>query len=196
MGRILPLLAVIVSFVSFAARLDGSNHGWVYGLDRGSYVLVVFAVTLALMTERRANGLVLGGQVAAAATALVFMAVALVRFYDAPIAVFGLAADKAYPWATEALVLATAALAWGLTLARRRSVPTIAGLMISLAATFGCAIYAATQQASYTAEVWWWVAIAGAFLAAAFASGLERDAGVASDEPVAGGEPESDPGTE
>ncbi len=58
------------------------------------------------------------------------------------------------------------------------------------------AIYAITQQASYTAEVWWWVAIAGAFLAAAFASGLEREVSVAPDAPEAGSEPEIEPGVE
>ena len=136
-------------------------------------------------------------RLAAAATALVFMAVALVRFYDSTTTAFGFAADKAYPWATEALVLATAALAFGLTLARRRSSATIVSLVVAIAVAFGCAIYAITQQASYTAEVWWWIAIAGAFLAAAFAAGLEREGSVAPDAPDGGAvEPESDPGVE
>jgi hypothetical protein len=196
MGRIFPLVAVIVSFVAFAARVNGSDHGWVYAVDRGSYVLIVFAVVLALLTERKANGLVLGAQIAATAAALVFMAVALVRFYDSTTTAFGFAADKAYPWATEALVLATAALAFGLTLARRRSSATIVSLVVAIAVAFGSAIYAITQQASYTAEVWWWIAIAGAFLAAAFAAALEREGSVAPDAPEAGSEPESDPGVE
>lgn len=196
MGRILPLVAVIVSFVAFAARVNGSDHGWVYAVDRGSYVLIVFAVVLALVTERRANGLVLGGQIAAAVTALAFMAVALVRFYDSTMTAFGFAANRAYPWATEALVLATAALAFGLTLARQRSSATIVSLVVAIAVAFGSAIYAITQQASYTAEVWWWIAIAGAFLAAAFAAALEREGSVAPDAPAASLEPESEPGVE
>ena len=102
-------------------------------------------------TERRGNGLVLGGQIGAAVTALAFMAVALVRFYDSTMTAFGFAANRAYPWATEALVLATAALAFGLTLARQRSSATIVSLVVAIAVALGSAIYAATQQASYTA---------------------------------------------
>jgi hypothetical protein len=199
MGRILPFVAVIASLVAFTAEVDSSNGWWVYALDRGSYVLIVLAVVLALMTERQANAVVLGAQFAAAVTALVFMAVALVRFYNS-ISAFGVATGKAYPWATEALVLATTALAFGLTLARRSSTVSIVGLVAAIAVAFGCAIYAITQHASYAAELWWWLAIAGAFLATAFAAGLERDSGtIAADAPVssdAAGEPASDPGVE
>ena len=135
----------------------------------------------------------LGAQIAATATALAFMAVALVRFYDSTTTAFGVRGRKAYPWATEALVLATAALAFGLTLARRRSSATIVSLVAAIAVAFGSAIYAITQQASYTAEVWWWIAIAGAFLAAAVAAGLEREGTVAPDAPEAAAS--SDPGS-
>jgi hypothetical protein len=195
-GRTLTLVPVIASLVAFIAEVFNRNGWWVYALDRASYVLVVLAVVAALLTERRANALVLGAQVAAAATALVFMALSLVKFYGA-IPAFGLNYSAAEPWANEAQVLALAALAFGLTLARRRSTVAIAGLLAAMAAAFGCAIYAITQKVTYTAEAWWSVAIAGAFLAAAAAAGLERDGIVALGAPEAdtvGDDPRSDPG--
>jgi hypothetical protein len=195
-GRTLTLVPVIASLVAFIAEVFNRNGWWVYALDRASYVLVVLAVVAALLTERRANALVLGAQVAAAATALVFMALSLVKFYGA-IPAFGLNYSAAEPWANEAQVLALAALAFGLTLARRRSAVAIAGLLAAMAAAFGCAIYAITQKVTYSAEAWWSVAIAGAFLAAAAAAGLERDGIVALGAPEAdtvGDDPGSDPG--
>jgi hypothetical protein len=193
MGRILPLVPVVVSLVAFVSEVTNKGGWWVGALDRAGYVLVVLAVVAALLTERRANALVLGAQLAAAATALVFMALALVKFYEA-IPAFGVNYAAAEPWANEAQVLGLAALAFGLTLARRRSTPGIAALLVAIAIAFGCAIYAITQQQSYEAETWWSVAIAGAFLAAAAAAGLERDGIVTLDAPAAGSEPGTAPG--
>lgn len=196
MGRILALVPVITSLVAFISEVNDKNGWWVRALDRASWVLVVFAVVAALMSERRPNALVLGAQVLAAATAVVFMALALVKFYDA-IPAFGVNYFAAQPWANEAEVLGLAALAFGLTLARRRSTVALGGLLTAIAVAFGCSIYAIAQHhAFYTAETWWTIAIAAAFLAAAAAAGLERDGIVTLDAPVAssaGGEPGSDP---
>ncbi len=168
MGRILTPIAVLASFVAFGFEVAGSGGWWVYACDRATYVLVILAVVAALLTERRENNIVLGAKIAAAATAVVFMVVAVVRFY-------GDAIDPAYPWATEAQVLALAAVAFGLTRARRRSLVAIVGLVVAIAAVVGCALYAITQKASYSAELWWWIATAAAFLTAAAAAGLERE---------------------
>ena len=168
MGRILTPIAVLASFVAFGFEVAGSGGWWVYSSDRASYVLVILAVAAALLTERRANRIVLGAQIAMAAAAVVFMVVAVARFY-------GDAIDPAYPWATEAQVLALAAVAFALTLERRRSIAAIVGLVVAIAAVVACALFAITQKASYSAELWWWIVIALAFLAAAAAAGLERE---------------------
>ena len=190
---------VVTSLVAFISEVTNKTDWWVYSLDRASYVLVVFAVVAALLSERQANLVVLGAEFLAGVTALVFMAIALVKFYDA-IPAFGVNFTTAHPWLSEAQVLALAALAFGLTLTRRRSSAAMGALSAAIVIAFGCAIYAITKKDTYTGETWWLVAIAGAFLAAAAAAGLERDGGtVALDTPVAGGwdnEPESDPGIE
>jgi len=148
-------------------------------------VLVVLAVVAALLAERRENVLVLSAQIAAAVTAVAFMAVALVKFYGTTPA-FGLNFAAAQPWANEAQLLAAAALAFGLTVARRRRVVAVAGLLAAIAVAFGCAIYAITREVNYAAAgTWWSIAIASAFLAAAAASGLERDAVAPPGAPVA-----------
>jgi hypothetical protein len=132
----------------------------------------------------------------AAAAALVFMAVALVKFYEA-IPAFGVNYQAAQPWTNEAQLLAAAALAFGLTLARRRSMVFIGGLLASIAIASGCAIYAITRENIYAAAgTWWAVAIAGAFLAAAAAAGLERDGIVTLGTPEAAGDQGIDPGVE
>lgn len=172
MGRILTPIAVLASFVAFGFEVAGSGGWWVYSSDRATYILIILAVVAALLTERRANGVVLGAQIVAAAVAVVFMVVAVARFY-------GDAIDPAYPWATEAQVLALAALAFGLTLARRRSMVAIACLVVAIAATVACALYAITQKATYSAELWWWIVTAAAFLATAAAAGLERESAAA-----------------
>jgi len=199
MGRTLTLVPVIASLVAFISEV--TNHGawWVFALDRASYVLVVLAVVAALLTERRENVLVLGAQIAAAATAVAFMAVALVKFYGA-VPAFGVNFAAGQPWTNEAQLLAAAALAFGLTLARRRSSVFIGGLLAAIAIAFGCAIYAITRKGNfYEAATWWAVAIAAAFLAAAAAATLERDGIVALGAPEAdamGGEPGGDSGIE
>lgn len=164
MGRFLTSIAVIMSFVAFGFRVGGSGSWWVYPCDRASYVLVILAVAASLLTERRASRVVLGAQIAMAAAAVVFMVVAVARFY-------GDAIDPAYPWATEAQVLALGAVAFGLTLARRRTLAGLACLVAAIAAVVACALYAITQKATYSAELWWWITTAAAFLAAAAAAG-------------------------
>jgi len=196
MARILTFVPVIASLVAFISEVTNKTGWWVYALDRASYVLVVFAVVAALLAERRANALVLGAQVAAAAAALAFMAVALVKFYEA-IPAFNVNSAAAYPWANEAQVLGLAALAFGLTLARRRNVVAIGGLLVAIAVAFGCAIYAITQKDAYaTVGTWWSIAVAGAFLAAAAAAGLERDGIATLGTPEAHGDQGIDPGVE
>lgn len=187
MGRTLPFVPVVTSLVAFIAEVTNSASWWVYALDRASYVLVVLAVVAALLSERRVNVIALGAQLAAAATSLVFMAFALVKFYGATPAIDAVQYSVARPWTNEAQVLAIAALAFGLTLARRRSTPAVAFLAAAIAVAFGGAIYAITRKENvYPAETWWSIAIAGAFLAAAFAASLERDGGVsAMDAPAA-----------
>ena len=196
MGRVLTLVPVITSLVAFISEVTNKNGWWVHALERASMVLVVFAVVAALMTERRANAVVLGAQVAAALTALVFMAVALVKFYEA-IPAFGVNFSAAFPWVNEAETLGLAALAFGLTLARRRSAVGVGCLLAAIAVSFGCSIYAIVKHTQpYTAETWWSIAIAGAFLAAAAASGLERDGIATLDAPEASAEQGIDAGSE
>jgi hypothetical protein len=195
MARIITLVPVVTSLVAFISEVTRSGGWWVLALDRASYVLVVLAVVAALLAKRRASGLVFGAQALAALTALVFMALALVKFYDA-IPAFGVNFGAGQPWANEAQLLAAAALAFGLTLERRRDTVTVAGLLVSIGIALGCAVYAITQKSSYEAFMWWSIAIVAAFLAAAAAAGLERDGIVTLGAPVENGEPASDPGIE
>ena len=176
MGRVLTPIVVALSFVPFGFEVAGSGGWWVYASDRATYVLAILAVVGALLTERREYGIVRGARIAVAAVAVVFMVVAVARFY-------GTAIDPAYPWATEAQVLALAAVAFGLTLTRTRNLVAIVGLVVAIAATVACALYAITQKATYAAEMWWWIVIAAAFLAAAAASALEREDAAASNAP-------------
>ena len=186
MGRFLAFVPVITSLVAFISEVTLNTPGWwVYALDRASYFLVVLAVVAALLSERRADVIALGAQLLAAATAFAFMAVALVKFYEA-IPAFGVNFTTAHPWTNEAQVLALAALAFGLARARRRHIAAIGGLVAAIVVAFGCAIYAITLRGTYTAETWWSIAIAGALLAAAAAAGLERDGVVTLSAPVAG----------
>jgi hypothetical protein len=200
MARFLTFVPVVTSLVAFIAEASNKGGWWVGALDRASLVLVALAIAAALASERRANTLVLAAQIAAAATAVVLMAISLVKLYGA-IPAFGLPASAAYPWANEAQLLGLVALAFGLTLARRRNAVNVACLIAAIVVAFGSAVYAIilTQQGNYATEGWWWIAIAGAFLAAAAASTLERDGIATLDAPVAGGaggEPGSDAGVE
>ncbi len=195
MGRGLTFVPVIASLVAFIAEVNGSTGWWVFALERASYVLVVLAVAAALLAERRANVIVLGAQVASAAAAFVFMALALVKFYGATPAVDVVEYAAARPWTSEAQVLGLAALAFGLTLVRRRTPAAVVFLVAAIAVAFGCAIYAITRkELLYPAETWWSVAIAGAFLAAAAAAGLARECSAVAPDVPAVSEPQSDLG--
>ncbi len=186
-GRLLTLFAVVVSLVGFIAATTGSNHWWWFSLIRASYVLFVLAVVASLLSERQESVLVVGAELLAAATALAFATVALVKFYNPPPYPYSSGFPNAYLWGNEAQLFAIAALAFGLTLARRRTIAGVVGLALAIVMAVGCAIYAITQKESATAEVWWWIAAVGAFLAAAAAAGLQRDRSVTlSPPPVAG----------
>ena len=198
MGRLLALVAVIVSLVGFIAGEAGASGWWPYALNRAGYVIVVFAVVAALLAARTPNALAVAAQVLAAAAALAFEIVALVKYYDAT-GPFGIGISTAFSWAGEAQMFGVAALALALTLARRHSTVAIAGLAVAIAIATGCAIYAITLEANFATNLWWSLAGVGAFLAASAAAGLERGYGVALRTPVAGGAggiPGSDTGVE
>jgi hypothetical protein len=185
MARLITLVAVVASLVAFIAEATHNNGSWVYPLDRASYVLAVLAVVAALLSARRASAVALAAQLALIVTVIGFVVVALVKYYSTT-SVFGEAISKAYPWANEAQVLGVAALAFGLTIARRHSVVAIAMLLAAVLAAVGSAVYAITLKASYGGELWWWIATVAAFVAASAASTLEREGGavaVAADDP-------------
>ena len=187
-ARLLTLFAVVVSLVGFIAAVNGSSHWWYFSLIRASYVLFVLAVVASLLSERQESALVVGAELLAAATALAFATVALVKFYNPPAYPFGSPAGglgNAYLWANEAQLFAVAALAFGLTLARRRTTAGLVGLGMAIVMAVGCSIYAIWEKEGASAEVWWWIATVGAFLAAAAAAGLQRDGSVAVSTPVA-----------
>jgi peptidoglycan/LPS O-acetylase OafA/YrhL len=188
LARLLTLLAVLVSLVGSIAEATGTAGWWPYHVERAGYVLVVLAVVAALLSERKASAVTLVAQLLAAAAAVAFAIVALVKFYETTTA-FNQALRPAYPWHTEALTLAVAALAFGLTLERRRSTGIVACLLAATGVTVGCALYALTQKANLAAEIWWLLAPIGAFLAAAAAAQHEREGAIALGAPeVAGGE--------
>lgn len=213
LAKLITVVAVVSSLVAFIAEVHNTKGSWIYPLDRASYVLVALAVVACLLSERRASVVTLGAQLAVAATAVAFMAVALVKYYGTTSA-FGESVGKAYPWANEAQLLAVAALAFGLTVVRRRSTVIVVGLMAGVLAAIGSSIYAITQKASYDGEMWWWIATAAAFLAASAAATLDREGTAGADAPVwdapvsdepvsdapvpsgAGGDSGSDPGVE
>lgn len=192
MARLITLVAVIASLVAMIAEVTNQTGSWVFPLDRGSYVLAVLAVVAALLAERRASAIVVGAQLAAAAAAVAFVTVALVKYYGADSSVFSNPIAKAYPWTNEAQLLGVAALAFALTLVRRRHPVAVAGLLATTLAAIGCTIYAITKKETFGAELWWWIATAAAFLAASAAAGLERERTVAFDAPVVDA-PVSDP---
>src|SRR5262249_50817576 len=157
------------------------------------------AVVASLLSERGESVVVVVAEILAAATALAFATVALVKYYNPPPYPYSSGLGNAYLWGNEAQLFAVAALAFGLTLARRRSTGGLVGLALAIAMAVGCAIYAITQKEGATAEVWWWIAAVGAFLAAAAAAGLQRDGGVVPSAPVPSGaisDVGSDPGVE
>lgn len=177
-GRLLTLFAVIVSLVGFIAVVTGSSDWWWFALVRASYVLFVLAIVASLLSERRGSVVVVGAQLLAVATALAFATVALVKFYEPTYPPFS-SLENVYWWANEAQLFAIAALAFGLTLARRRSTAALVGLGMAIVMAAGCAVYALTRQESPSAGPWWWVATVGTFLAASAAAGLQRDRTVA-----------------
>jgi hypothetical protein len=213
LARLLTLLAVLVSLVGSIAEAKGTSNWWPYHTERAGFVLVIFSVVAALLSERKASVATLVAQLLTAAAAIAFSIVALVKFYETTTA-FNQALGAAYPWHTEALTFAVAALAFGLTLERRRSTGVVACLLVAVGVTVGCAIYALTQKANLAAEEWWLLAPVAAFLAAAAAAQFEREGAVALDAPevadgggpvapsmpeMTGGEsgvPAGDPGTE
>lgn len=197
MGRLLTLFAVVVSLVGFIATVTGSNDWWWYALIRASEVLFVLAVAASLLSERRASAAAVGAQLLAAATALAFATVALVKLYEATDPFGGTL--HAYYWGNEARLFAVAALAFGLTLARRHSTAGAVCLAMAILMAVGSAIYAITRKETADGELWWVIATTGAFLAASGAAGLQRDGTVALRAPVpssAGGEAGSHPGVE
>jgi hypothetical protein len=177
-GRIVTLVAVAVSLVGFIGQEAGWTGWWTASLSRGSYVLVVLAIAAALLAARRPNALVAGAQVLAALAALAFEVVALVKYYESS-SFPGPQIENALTWSAQAQLFAVAALAFALTLSRRRNTVAIAGLAAAVAVAVGAAIYAITLRENFAAYVWWGLAAAGAFLAASAAAVLERDSGVA-----------------
>jgi hypothetical protein len=199
MGRILALLAVVVSLVGFIGQEAGWTGWWTVALSRGGYLLVVLALVAALLAERSPNAFVVGAQVLAALAALAFAIVGLVKYYEtSPYP--GVTLQSALTWTGQADLFGVAALAFALTLSRRRNTVAIAGLIAAIALAVGAAIYAITLQANFAVYVWWALAAVGAFLAASAAAGLERDSSTfVENTPVMSdvvGEPQSDFGVE
>ncbi len=198
MARLFTFAAVVVSLTGFIGGEAGASGWWPYAVTRAGYVLAVLAVVAALLSARTPNVLVAGAQVLAAAAALAFEIVALVKYYDSA-GPFGFGIGSAFTWAGEAEMFGVAALAFALTLARRRSTFATAGLAVAVAIAAGCAIYALTLEENLSTNLWWSIAGVGAFLAASAAAGLERGYGIALRAPIAGragGIPGSDPGIE
>jgi peptidoglycan/LPS O-acetylase OafA/YrhL len=194
-ARLLTLLAIVVSLVTFIAQETGSTHWWVYALNRASYVLVILGIAVALLVERRASLIVLAALVLTATAALAFTVVGLVKYYDAALNPYTY--SNIFGWFVEAELLGSAVLAFGLTLARRRSTGAAAWLAAAVVMTLGSGTYAFTQKGGAEASVWWTIATVGAFLAAAAAAGLDRGGGGALSAPAAssaGAVPESDLG--
>jgi len=198
-GRLLGLTAVVASLVGFIAQVTGTTDWWAYTLNRASYVLVVLGVVAALLVARRESLIVVAAQVLLVATALAFTTVALLKFYDATSAYPGgypSGFETASTWLAEAELLSVAVLAFGLTLARRRSTGAVVWLAGAVAMAVGSAVYAIIEKQGLTAYIWWTVAGIGGFLAASAAAGLDRGGRVARSTPVpasAGGEPRSEP---
>jgi hypothetical protein len=182
-GRLLALLAVIVSLVGFIADLSGTNEWWVYAVGRGSYVLVALALVAALLARRSLHMVVVLALVLSAAAALGCVIVALVKYYATTLDPVSL--HIALAWAVEAQVFAVAALAFGLTLTRGRNTGAMVWLAAAVVMALGCATYAITQKYSPAAYMWWTLATVGAFLAGSAAAVIERPGTVASGVPVA-----------
>jgi hypothetical protein len=179
-GRLLTLVALTVSLVAFVLQVTGSTEWWIFAMSRAGYILVVLAIVAALIAARTASLAVVVAQVLTAAAALAFATVGLVKYYEIPsstVIYFGADIQTAGAWLLEAEVLSVAVLAFGLTLARRRSTGAVAWLAAAVAVALGCGTYAITQKAGFTAQIWWEVATVGAFLAAGAAAVLERGGG-------------------
>jgi hypothetical protein len=176
-ARLLTVVAVIASLGAFIAEVEGSTHWWVYSLSRGSYVLLVLAVVASLMDRRGPSLAAVWALVLTAATVLAFVVVGIVKYYTykATPYPYGSGAQSASPWLLEAQALGFAVLAFGLTLVRRRNPVALGALAAAVAISVGCSIYAITLEAGIASYVWWSTAVAGALLAAAAASVLERE---------------------
>jgi len=194
----LTFVGIVASLVGFIGQEAGASGWGFYAVYRSGFVLVALGLVSALLFERRPSLVILAAQLLAGMTAIVFVIVAIAKYYsDSSLIGFGLSA--ALSWGGEANLLATAALAFGLTLQRRRSVVADGALATAVALAVGSGIYAITLERGFAGYVWWLVAGIGAFLAAAAAAGLERGGGVASGAPVAsgaGGGLGGDPGVE
>ena len=182
----LTFAGVISSLVGFIAQEAGAEGWGFYAADRAGPVLVALGLVTALVFERRANVIILSAQVLAGLTAFAFLIVAVVKYYSGP-SFPGASLSAAITWGGEADLFAIAALAFGLTLERRRSGVAMVALAAAVCLTVGCGIYALTQKEGFASYVWWFIAGIGAFIAAAAAAGLERGGGYALGAPVAGG---------
>ena len=171
----LSLVAVCISIGSFVAvQLQSNPAPWEpSALNRFGYVLLVLAVAVALVVERRASLGAWQAQVAAAGVAVAFVIVALVKTYSSSHP--ALAFAQAIQWGSEAGAIAVATLAFGLVGPRNSSAAARIGFLAAALAGVGSASYALSLESSLRAEVWYLIAATAAFLAGSSAARMQTD---------------------
>lgn len=168
----LAFVGAVVSLGSFIAEMETSSaRVELTALGRGGSVLIFLAIAAAFLLERDYQSAGWALQVLAAAVAIAFLVVAVVKLYTASNNPFG--ATEALPWSGEAASMAFAALAFGLTAARIHSFGAKAFLACAVGGTVGCFAYAVSLTTGFNSYVWYENAAVLAALAAACAARME-----------------------
>ncbi|HLX33048.1 MAG TPA: hypothetical protein VKR79_09820 [Gaiellaceae bacterium] len=177
MGRLalgLGVVGVGASIASFAVETATNSGRWqLTAIFRGSEVLIVLSVAAALALGRRPGRTALLAQVAAAATALAFVIVALVKLHSASPHI-DFSVNAPLNWSYEAGVVGLGALAFGLIGPRVRTPAIGPAFALTVFVAVGCAAYAIYGEREPRVDVWWAVALAMANLAGSAAARMER----------------------
>jgi hypothetical protein len=175
LSLVVAFVAVCASIGSFVAILESSSSGWgVYALNRVSDVLVLLSIALALAVVRRATQGAWQAQIAAAAVALAFVIVALVKLYTARGTTFPNNFGQASNWAAEAAVVSLGALSFGLIGLRATTRAARICFIAAVCAAVGCVAYGISLKLSGNAFVWYSVAATPATLAGSAAARMLR----------------------
>jgi hypothetical protein len=158
---------------TLGTNLEQVSHPWEFdAVNQGSEALIVLALALALVFERRESVRAADAHLAAAAVSVAFIVIALAKLYSTSYVPRG--TFEAWEWVTEATAISLAALAFGLIGFRSARRALDIAFVAAVCATAISAVYAISLEGGFKHSVWWGIVLVCANLAASAAARMRR----------------------